>query len=80
LVIAPTPLAVPETVIETVAPAGSVGIVLVTAFPATFIVPHAAPPEAPVQAAVTPVMAAGTLSEKLAPFAASGPALEIVML
>jgi hypothetical protein len=80
LVVAPTPLAVPATVIETVPPAGSVGIVLVTPFPATFIAPHAAPPEAPVQSAVTLVMAPGTLSEKVAPFAASGPALEMVML
>jgi len=80
LVVLPTPLAVPEIVIETVPPAGSVGIVLVTGLPATFMVPQTAPPDAPVQVAVTAVMAAGTGSEKVVPFAASGPAFDTVIV
>src|SRR5258708_6726926 len=78
-VIEPPPLAVPETVIETEPPAGSVGMVLVTALPATFIAPHAAPPAAPAQIAETPVTLAGTLSENVVPLAASGPALVTVI-
>src|SRR5579862_7904305 len=80
LVTLPTPLAVPETVIDTEPPAGSVGMVLVTELPETFIAPHAAPPAAPAQSAETPVIPAGTLSAKVAPSAASGPALETVMV
>ena len=79
LVTLPTPLAVPETVIDTEPPAGSVGMVLVTELPETFIAPQAAPPAAPVQLAETPVMPAGTLSANVAPLAASGPALVMVI-
>jgi hypothetical protein len=79
LITEPVPLAVPETVIDTELPAGSVASVAVTLLPATFTVGHTAPPEAPVQLAETPLTPAGTASAKVAPLAASGPALVIVI-
>src|SRR5512139_1865680 len=72
-VIAPRPVAVPLMVKVTEPPAGSVVTVLVTEFPATFTVPHTAPPVTAPHTALTPATCAGTVSANCAPLAASGP-------
>lgn len=75
-------LTVPAIVNVALPPAGSVGTnPLTTLAPFTLTVAgHTAPPAAPEQLAVTPVMLVGTTSIKLALFAGLGPALLIVMV
>src|SRR4051794_26310043 len=65
---------VPVIVMTTAPPGGSVGTVPLTVLPATLTDPgHTAPPLAPPQLALTPLMAAGTPSLKLVPSASDGP-------
>src|SRR5205085_6796795 len=64
----------------TVAPEGSVAIVLVTALPARLTAPHAAPPVGLPQLAVIADRTAGTLSLDCAALAAWGPALDTTPL
>ena len=72
--------AVPVTVKVTVAPEGSVVMVLVTLLPATLTGPHTAPPVAEPQEAATPVTTPGTLSLNCARLAACGPAFETTIV
>src|SRR5690348_8004156 len=60
--------AVPVIVNVTLPPEGNVVIVLVTLLPATFTVPHAAPPVGVPQLAPTAVIPAGTASLNVVPF------------
>ena len=66
---------VPLMVKVTLPPAGSVVLLLLTVEPATLTAPQAAPPAGLPQLAVMLPMPAGSVSAKLAPFAADGPAL-----
>ena len=69
-------LTVPVMTIVTLPPTGSVGTLPATLLPVTLTdAGQTAPPFALVQVALTPVMLLGTLSLKLVPFAALGPAL-----
>jgi len=71
--------AVPEMVMTTLPPGGNTGTLPLTALPATPTdAGHTAPPLALPQLAVMPVIPAGTLSLNVAPFAALGPAFDIV--
>jgi hypothetical protein len=63
-----------------VAPAGNAAMVLLALLPLTLTDPQLAPPVGKPQDAITPVTAAGTLSAKTVPAAASGPALLTVMV
>ena len=75
-----TPLAgaVPVIVMTSEPPDGSVGIVPLTTLPATLTdAGQTAPPLGLPQVAPTAVIAAGTLSANVAPFAALGPAFAI---
>jgi len=67
--------ALPVIVNVTLPPLGNVVIVLVTLLPATFTVPHAAPPVGVPQLAATAVIPAGTASLNVVPFALLGPRL-----
>ena len=76
------PLAtVPSMDIVTLPPAGNVGTKPDTVWPAIVtLAGHTAPPTGDPQLAESPVIAAGTTSLKLAPFALLGPALLITKL
>ena len=81
-VFAIVPTAVPATVPEMLSvmlpPAGKLATVPLTVLPLTLIVAgQLAPPEAPAQLAATEPILLGTVSAKLAPFAALGPALRM---
>ena len=68
----------PVIVIVTEPPEGKAGTLVLTLLPETFTVAgHSAPPVALAQLALTPVTPVGTLSLKVAPSAALGPALAI---
>ena len=77
LITVPVPDTVPVIVITTLPPTGSAVTMPVTVLPATLTAPHAAPPLAPPQLAITPRTAAGTMSMNVAPSAIVGPALVI---
>ena len=63
----------PRIVNVTLDDAGSVVIVLVTVLPATSAVPHTAAPLVVAHVATTLVIAAGTASRNVVPFASLGP-------
>ena len=75
-IVVPLVGAVPVIVNVTLAFAGRVAIVLVTALPATLTPPQVAPPLVVAHVALTLVMPAGTVSANCAPSPALGPAFE----